>query len=187
MKFFYDFVKDCYQLFARGETIKQLEQEKKELSDALKLLRDTNPLLSEQCLKLENSTSELKEFIGALLLIIDTHLFDGAGDLGLLPDNIGNKQGDVIKKISELLEQKRNYLEKHNKILFDEKTGTWLDTESKQRYCPACKGNHNKLSPLKAGDAGWTCSVCTAFLANPDYQDDVPISTGSRINLDGFI
>ena len=77
-------------------------------------------------------------------------------------------------------------IEIHNKdLVFNKKTGTWVGNDN-THYCPACKGNHSKLSPLMEGESGWKCPVCNAFFRNPDYQGSGFISVSKSSRYDDY-
>ena len=58
------------------------------------------------------------------------------------------------------------YLFFRPKLQFHEPTGTWIDRKTNLRYCAKCKSKKLR-SPLRNGDRGWSCPVCTAYWPDP--------------------
>ncbi len=59
-----------------------------------------------------------------------------------------------------------------NGLTFNQRTGTHTDSNSDIHYCTKCLSD-NKRSPLRRGDYGWSCLVCTTYYQNPDRPPPV--------------
>ncbi len=91
-----------------------------------------------------------------------------------------NQENMELKTRLTECEDNRRALEKqiiekethNNSLNFDKKTGTWVNNESGEHFCPSCKSK-NIISPMKTYDSGWECPIkeCKTFQKKPEHTD----------------
>lgn len=170
-------------------------EENSELKSANAELRKERDELLAECVALRavnvgfaQEIEILKKHIILLLaklnILLAQQPASAGANLQVIDNNFINNLDDVQRGLDKQIEQEM--LDRHNQPLFDNKTGTWRDAASGLRYCPACKVQHNQLSPLKESEQGWTCGACKAFLKNPEYIDTFFANGGQDDRFGGF-
>ena len=90
-------------------------------------------------------------------------------------------ENEVLRLDNEQLKQQNRALEEKfshvQSFVFDDLTGTYIDTNSQLRYCQVCHDARNRNTRLRNDAHGWYCQICKRSFNDP-ARPMQPITSG---------
>lgn len=94
---------------------------------------------------------------------------DDASYIQHLESEVAKLQTEVKKLEAEIkrLRREKGISSAREGLAFEKRTGVWLDSTHRTRYCPRCL-DQEKRNPLMEDTYSWRCTVCGHAYTNPD-------------------